>query len=133
MLSQLAAALAERYRIERELGHGGMATVYLAHDLIHDRKDAIKVMKPELAAALGADRFLREIQITAQLQHPNILTLIDSGAMTESPGPTSTPTATPSNSAPASSMGSSSSEPTATSPRRSSPRASTSGTSASCC
>jgi len=81
MLSRLAAALAERYRIERELGHGGMAMVYLAHDLKHDRKVALKVMKPELAAALGAERFLREIQITAQLQHPNILTLIDSGAI----------------------------------------------------
>src|SRR5437879_11272765 len=79
--ARLTAALAERYRIERELGHGGMATVYLAHDLKHDRKVALKVMKPELAAALGADRFLREIQITAQLQHPNILTLIDSGAI----------------------------------------------------
>src|SRR5256885_2649732 len=77
----LARSLADRCLIERELGHGGMATVYLAHDLKHDRKVALKVMKPELAAALGADRFLREIQITAQLQHPNILTLIDSGAI----------------------------------------------------
>jgi len=81
MLSRLAADLAERYRIERELGHGGMATVYLTHDLKHDRKVALKVMKPELAVSLGPDRFLREIQITAQLQHPNILTLIDSGAV----------------------------------------------------
>ncbi|MFN2400226.1 MAG: protein kinase [Gemmatimonadaceae bacterium] len=86
MLSQLAAALVERYRIERELGQGGMATVYLAHDLKHDRKVAVKVLRPELAAALGADRFLREIQITAQLQHPNILTLIDSGAIAGAAG-----------------------------------------------
>src|SRR5829696_10506087 len=89
MLSRLAAALAERYRIERELGEGGMATVYLAHDLKHDRKVALKVMKSELASALGADRFLREIQITAQLQHPNILTLIDSGAIAGEAGASS--------------------------------------------
>ncbi|MBE0594385.1 MAG: protein kinase, partial [Gemmatimonadales bacterium] len=77
--SRLAAALADRYTIERELGSGGMATVYLAHDLKHDRKVAIKVLRPELAAAVGAGRFLREIRIEARLQHPHILTLIDSG------------------------------------------------------
>ena len=71
--ARLAAALADRYRIERELGHGGMATVYLAHDLRHDRKVAVKVLKPELAAVLGADRFLAEIKVTANLQHPNLL------------------------------------------------------------
>jgi Tol biopolymer transport system component len=76
---RLAAALADRYRIERELGEGGMATVYLAEDLKHNRKVAIKVLKPELAAVLGADRFLQEIATTAALQHPNILPLFDSG------------------------------------------------------
>ncbi|MEJ2217799.1 MAG: protein kinase [Gemmatimonadota bacterium] len=77
--SRLAAALSDRYRIERELGEGGMATVYLARDLKHDRDVAIKVLKPELAAVLGADRFVQEIATTAQLQHPNILPLFDSG------------------------------------------------------
>ncbi|HKJ02534.1 MAG TPA: serine/threonine-protein kinase, partial [Longimicrobiales bacterium] len=76
---RLAAALADRYRIERELGEGGMATVYLAEDLKHNRKVAIKVLKPELAAVLGADRFVQEITTTAQLQHPHILPLFDSG------------------------------------------------------
>ena len=76
---RLAAALAGRYRIERELGRGGMATVYLAHDLKHDRSVALKVLRPELAAVLGAERFLREIAVTARLDHPHILTLIDSG------------------------------------------------------
>jgi serine/threonine protein kinase len=76
---RLAAALADRYTIERELGVGGMATVYLAEDLKHDRKVAIKVLKPELAAVLGADRFVQEIKTTAALQHPNILPLFDSG------------------------------------------------------
>ena len=75
----LAAALADRYRIERELGQGGMATVYLAHDLRHDRKVAVKVLRPELAAVIGADRFLAEIRVTANLQHPNLLPLFDSG------------------------------------------------------
>ncbi|HMU62525.1 MAG TPA: serine/threonine-protein kinase, partial [Gemmatimonadales bacterium] len=75
----LAAALTDRYRIERELGAGGMATVYLARDLKHDRDVAIKVLRPELAAALGAERFLAEVKITARLDHPHILTLIDSG------------------------------------------------------
>ncbi|HTJ23938.1 MAG TPA: protein kinase, partial [Gemmatimonadaceae bacterium] len=76
---RLAAALADRYRIERELGQGGMATVYLAHDLRHERKVAIKVLKPELAAVLGAERFVVEIKTTAALQHPHILPLFDSG------------------------------------------------------
>jgi TolB-like protein/Tfp pilus assembly protein PilF len=78
-LEQLNAALAGRYRLERELGEGGMATVYLARDLRHDRQVAVKVLKPELAAVLGAERFLREIQVTANLQHPHILPLYDSG------------------------------------------------------
>jgi Tol biopolymer transport system component/tRNA A-37 threonylcarbamoyl transferase component Bud32 len=77
---RLAAALADRYRIERPLGQGGMATVYLAQDLKHDRQVAIKVLKPELAAVLGADRFVQEIRTTAQLQHPHILPLFDSGS-----------------------------------------------------
>src|SRR6266568_7508417 len=78
-LSLLSAALVGRYRIERELGQGGMATVYLAHDLKHDRNVAIKVLKPELAAVLGAERFVQEIRTTAALQHPHILPLFDSG------------------------------------------------------
>jgi serine/threonine-protein kinase len=78
-LARLSAALADRYRIERELGQGGMATVYLAYDLRHDRKVALKVLKPELAAVLGADRFVVEIRTTASLQHPHILPLFDSG------------------------------------------------------
>ena len=80
VVAHLAAALADRYRIERELGAGGMATVYLAHDLKHDRDVAIKVLHPELAAALGGDRFLSEIKTTARLQHPHILPLLDSGS-----------------------------------------------------
>jgi TolB-like protein len=78
---RLAAALADRYRIERELGRGGMATVYLAQDLKHERPVAIKVLRPELAASLGPERFLREIHLTARLQHPNILPLLDSGSV----------------------------------------------------
>ncbi len=77
--SRLNTALADRYRIERQLGAGGMATVYLAEDLRHDRKVAIKVLKSELAAVLGAERFVQEIKTTAQLQHPHILPLFDSG------------------------------------------------------
>src|SRR6476620_7367750 len=77
--SRLADVLADRYRIERELGAGGMATVYLAQDLRHDRRVAIKVLRPELAAVIGAERFLREIKTIANLQHPHILGLIDSG------------------------------------------------------
>src|SRR5712692_6532771 len=76
---RLKEALADRYAIERELGAGGMATVYLAHDPRHNRKVAIKVMNPELAAVIGAARFLKEIETTANLQHPNILPLFDSG------------------------------------------------------
>jgi len=75
----LAAALGLGYRVERELGQGGMATVYLAQDLKHDRKVAVKVLRPELAAVIGAARFLREIRTIATLQHPHILGLIDSG------------------------------------------------------
>jgi TolB-like protein/tRNA A-37 threonylcarbamoyl transferase component Bud32 len=75
----LQGALADRYRIERELGQGGMATVYLARDLKHGRKVAIKLLRPELAAVIGSQRFLREIQTIANLQHPHILGLIDSG------------------------------------------------------
>ncbi len=77
--ASLTAALADRYRIERELGAGGMATVYLADDLKHDRKVALKVLKPELAAVIGAERFVVEIKTTAALQHPHILPLFDSG------------------------------------------------------
>ena len=76
---RLTAALADRYRLEREVGAGGMATVYLAEDLKHHRKVAIKVLRPELAAALGPDRFMQEIAIAARLQHPNILAVHDSG------------------------------------------------------
>src|SRR5438094_8091331 len=79
MLNRLAAVLADRYRIERELGQGGMATVYLAQDLKHDRRVALKVLKPELAAVLGAERFVVEIKTTASLSHPHILPLFDSG------------------------------------------------------
>jgi Tol biopolymer transport system component len=81
----LAQALAGRYRIERKLGQGGMATVYLAEDLKHHRRVAIKVLRPELAALLGAERFLKEIEVTASLQHPHILPLFDSGYV-ERPG-----------------------------------------------
>ena len=79
--AQLATSLADHYRIERELGAGGMATVYLAHDIRHDRKVALKVLKPELAAVIGASRFLTEIKTTANLQHPHILPLHDSGVV----------------------------------------------------
>ena len=74
-------ALADHYRLDRELGRGGMATVYLAHDLRHDRPVALKVLRPELAAALGPERFLREIRLTARLQHPHILPVLDSGTV----------------------------------------------------
>src|SRR2546427_494837 len=79
LLAVLRDALADRYAVERELGRGGMATVFLAEDLKHRRPVAIKVLHPELAAAVGADRFLREIEIAARLQHPHILPLYDSG------------------------------------------------------
>jgi len=75
----IARSLASRYRIERELGRGGMATVFLAEDLKHGRAVAIKVLHEELGAWLGAERFLAEIRITARLQHPHILPLLDSG------------------------------------------------------
>ena len=78
-LENLKAAVAEHYTIEREIGSGGMATVYLARDIKHDRKVALKVLRPELAAALGPDRFVREIRIAARLTHPHILPLHDSG------------------------------------------------------
>jgi serine/threonine protein kinase len=79
LAASLDAALADRYRIERPMGVGGMAYVFLAHDIRHDRKVAIKVIRPELAAVIGAARFLQEIKVTARLQHPHILSLIDSG------------------------------------------------------
>ena len=79
MIDRLNAALEGRYQIDREVGEGGMATVFLADDLRHERKVALKVLKPELAAAVGADRFLAEIKTTANLQHPHILPLFDSG------------------------------------------------------
>src|SRR6059036_308605 len=82
LLETLRDALVERYAVERELGRGGMATVFLAEDLKHQRPVAIKVLHSELAAALGSDRFLREIEIAARLQHPHILPLYDSGAAT---------------------------------------------------
>ena len=78
-LDRLKSALGDRYEVEREVGRGGMATVFLARDLKHDRKVAVKVLRPELSASLGADRFLREIRVAANLQHPNVLGLYDSG------------------------------------------------------
>ena len=79
VVERLTAALSDRYRLERELGQGGMATVYLAHDIKHERDVAIKVLHPDLGAALGGERFLTEIRTTARLQHPHILPLLDSG------------------------------------------------------
>jgi Tol biopolymer transport system component/tRNA A-37 threonylcarbamoyl transferase component Bud32 len=79
LLSRLQTALADRYRLDTEIGAGGMATVYLAHDIRHDRRVALKVLRPELAAVIGAERFLAEIKLTANLQHPHILPLFDSG------------------------------------------------------
>jgi serine/threonine-protein kinase len=79
VMDRLRNALADRYTVERELGRGGMATVYLAEDLKHRRKVAIKVLDPELARALGSERFLREVEVTAKLTHPHILALYDSG------------------------------------------------------
>lgn len=78
-IARLSAALQGSYTLERKLGEGGMASVYLAGDLKHQRQVAIKVLKPEVAAVLGAERFLQEITTTAQLQHPHILPLFDSG------------------------------------------------------
>src|SRR5918994_501280 len=79
IFANVSAALAERYVLERELGHGGMATVYLALDRKHDRPVALKVLHPELGAALGTERFQREIKVAARLQHPHILSVYDSG------------------------------------------------------
>src|SRR5262245_64059705 len=78
-LEGLEQALADRYRFEREIGRGATAAVYLARDLKHDRQVAIKVLRTDLTATLAAERFLREIRIAAQLQHPHILPLLDSG------------------------------------------------------
>ena len=78
LLSQLSV-LHDRYEIEREIGRGGMATVFLARDVRHARRVAVKVLDPELGAVLGAERFLSEIKVTANLQHPNLLPLFDSG------------------------------------------------------
>ena len=83
MQETLAAALADRYTIEREIGSGGMGTVYLARELKHDRQVALKVLRPEIASHLGVVRFLNEVKITARLDHPHILTLIDSGEADE--------------------------------------------------
>ena len=77
--ARLATALAGRYTIEREVGRGGMAIVYLAHDVRHERVVALKALRPELGAALGPDRFLREIKLAAHLAHPHIVPLFDSG------------------------------------------------------
>src|SRR5438093_10521010 len=77
--ARVAAALADRYTLDRELGRGGMATVLLARDLQHDRPVALKVLLPELAQTLGADRFKREIRVAARLTHPHILSVLDSG------------------------------------------------------
>jgi serine/threonine protein kinase len=78
-LTRLSGALSDRYRIERELGQGGMATVYLAEDLRHDRKVALKVLRQDVAQTVGAERFLQEIRLAARLSHPHILPLFDSG------------------------------------------------------
>src|SRR5437762_3455354 len=78
-LERLRSALASSYQVEREIGSGGMATVFLGHDVKHDRDVAIKVLHPDLGAALGSERFLSEIKTTAKLQHPHILPLLDSG------------------------------------------------------
>ena len=84
--SQLQEGLGGSYVLERELGRGGMATVYLARDLKHDRPVALKVLHAELASTLGPERFQREIQLAARLQHPHILTVLDSGAATVAGG-----------------------------------------------
>ena len=85
----LAASLKTRYRIDRELGQGGMATVFLAHDLKHDRPVALKVLSLHLDPVVGAERFVREIRLTARLAHPHILPVLDSGAVPLSPFPSS--------------------------------------------
>src|SRR4029079_19021349 len=79
VISKFRAAVADNYVVERELGRGGMATVFLARDVKHEREVAIKVLHPELAASLGGERFEREIRLAAKLQHPHILGLYDSG------------------------------------------------------
>jgi len=79
IVEQLKIAVADRYQIEKEIGRGGMATVFLAHDVRHDRAVALKLLNPELGAVLGVERFLAEIKVTAHLQHPNLLPLFDSG------------------------------------------------------
>ncbi len=78
-LAQLSNSLKDRYTLDREIGRGGMATVYLARDVRHDRKVALKALNPELGAVIGVERFLAEIKVTANLQHPNLLPLFDSG------------------------------------------------------
>jgi serine/threonine-protein kinase len=84
-IARLKSALSNRYTIEREIGSGGMATVYLAEDVKHKRKVAVKVLRPELAESLGAERFPREIEVTAKPSHPHILPLLDSGTAEEQP------------------------------------------------
>src|SRR3712207_403861 len=84
---RLSAALRERYLLEREVGAGGMATVYLARDLRHKRSIALKVIRPELTNAEGGERFLREIELAARLQHPHILPVFDSGVVDDGAGP----------------------------------------------
>src|SRR6266568_7534455 len=79
-ITQLKESLSDRYEIEREIGAGGMATVFLARDLRHDRHVALKLLNPDLGAVLGVERFLSEIRVTANLQHPNLLPLFDSGS-----------------------------------------------------
>ncbi len=85
--ARLQDGLGDRYALERELGRGGMATVFLARDLKHDRPVALKVLHPELAASLGDERFLREIRLAARLQHPHILTVLDSGEVPSTGAP----------------------------------------------
>jgi serine/threonine-protein kinase len=77
--SRLASGLTSRYSLDRELGQGGMAVVFRAHDLRHDREVALKVLRPEISAEIGAERFLREIKLAAGLTHPHILPVFDSG------------------------------------------------------
>ena len=84
-IARLKSALAYRYSIERQVGCGGMAVVYVAEDVKHHRKVAVKVLRPELAASLGTERFVREIETTAKLTHPNIPPLLDSGSVEEQP------------------------------------------------
>src|SRR5262245_6117150 len=84
-VEELTAAFGGRYTVERELGRGGMAFVYLATERKHARRVAIKVLRPELAASIGSERFFREIDIASRLQHPNIVSLIDSGTVGAQP------------------------------------------------